>query len=75
MLNLLVTPDTAAVHLASAFYIPVFGIYVQYATEEMIWSPYRSDFEYVLTREPNLKNVTFEEVASELGSFLKKYIR
>ena len=75
MLNFLITPDTAAVHLASAFNIPVFGLYVQYDTDEMIWSPYKSDFEYVLTKEPNLQNVTFEEVASVLSLFLKKYIR
>lgn len=74
MLNMLFTPDTAAVHLASAYNIPVFGLYVQYNTNDMIWSPYKSDFEYVLTKEPTLQNMTFEEVAGELELFLKKYI-
>ena len=73
-LNLLITPDTAAVHLASAYKIPVFGLYVQYNTDDMIWSPYQSDFEYVLTKEPTLKSITFEEVKLKLGPFLNKYI-
>ncbi len=74
ILNMLITPDTAAVHLASAFKIPVFGLYVQYNTNDMIWSPYKSDFEYVVTKEPTLQNMTFEEVTGELDLFLKKYI-
>ncbi len=75
MLNMLITPDTAAVHLASAYNIPVFGLYVQYNTEDMIWSPYKSDFEYVLTKEPTLQNMTFEEVTAELDLFIKKYVK
>ena len=42
-LDFLFSPDTAAVHLASAFEIPVFGIYVHYKTQDVIWSPFRSD--------------------------------
>lgn len=74
-LNMLITPDTAAVHIASAYKVPVFGLYVQYNTNDMIWSPYKSDFEYVLTKEPTLKQMNFEKVANELKPFLKKYIR
>ncbi len=73
-LNLLLTPDTMAVHLASAFEIPVFGIYVHYNTDELIWSPYKSDFDCVVTKEPNLKNVTFEEVNKKFNPFLEKQI-
>jgi ADP-heptose:LPS heptosyltransferase len=73
-LNFLVTPDTAAVHLASAFQIPVFGIYVKYKTSEMIWSPYKSDFECVITEEPTLKNIRFKEVQNKLKPFIEKHI-
>ncbi|MHB1688215.1 MAG: glycosyltransferase family 9 protein [Ignavibacteriaceae bacterium] len=70
-LDLLFTPDTAAVHLASTFNIPVFGIYVRYKTGDMIWSPYSSKFESVVTEEPNLENISFEEVKTKLDPFLK----
>ncbi|MFC2135953.1 glycosyltransferase family 9 protein [Bacteroidota bacterium] len=32
-LNFLFTPDTSAVHLASAYHVPVFGIYARYFTQ------------------------------------------
>ncbi len=73
-LDMLFTPDTAAVHLASAFNVPVFGIYVKYNTTDMIWSPYASEFEYVVTGEPNLNNVKFEEVINKFKPFLEKHL-
>ncbi|MHB8579561.1 MAG: glycosyltransferase family 9 protein [Ignavibacteriaceae bacterium] len=73
-LNLLFTPDTAAVHLASAFKVPVFGIYVKYKTNDMIWSPYRSKFDCIITEEPNLENVTFNEVRSKFEPFLRNIL-
>ncbi len=74
-LDLLFSPDTATIHIASAFKVPVFGLYVKYNTEDMIWSPYRSDFDCVVTKEPNLNNLTFEEVISKLKPFLEKHIK
>ncbi len=73
-LNLLITPDTAAVHLASAFQVPVFGIYVKYKTSEVIWSPYKSDFECIITEEPNLDNVELKDVVNKLNPFIEKHI-
>jgi len=70
-LNLLFTPDTAAVHLASAFRIPVFGIYVKYNTKDMLWAPYCSKFDYVVTEEPNLDNVSYESVIERFEPFLR----
>ncbi len=73
-LDFLFTPDTAAVHLASAFKIPMFGLYVKYKTNDMIWSPYCSQFEYVITEEPNLDNVRFEDVKNKLEPFIKNIL-
>lgn len=69
----LITPDTSVVHLASAFNIPMFGIYVHYNTTDMIWTPYNIDFEVIVTKEPTLKNITFDEVRNKLNPFLEKY--
>ena len=73
-LNFLFSPDTSTIHLASAFEVPVFGIYVKYNTQDMIWSPYKSDFDCVVTLEPTLKNMTFEEVKTKLKPFLEKQL-
>jgi len=73
-LDLLFTPDTSTVHLASAFKVPLFGIYVKYNTNDMIWSPYQSDFEFVLTTEPTLENVTTESVLNKFIPFLEKHM-
>lgn len=74
MLDLLITPDTSVIHLASIKKIPVFGIYVKYKTDDMIWSPFNTDYEYVITEEPTLKNISFEEVKIKLIPFLEKHI-
>ena len=71
-IDLLFTPDTMAVHLASAFNKRVFGVYVKYKTEDMIWSPYNVDFDCVVTEEPNLENVTYEQVIAKFKPFLEK---
>jgi ADP-heptose:LPS heptosyltransferase len=73
-LNILFTPDTSVVHIASAFMVPVFGIYVNYNTTEMIWTPYKSDFDCIITKEPTLENIKFEEVINKFLPFLEKHI-
>ena len=51
-LNFLFTPDTSIVHLASAYEIPMFGIYVKYNTTNMIWSPFKAQFNCIITKNP-----------------------
>lgn len=73
-LDMLFTPDTSIIHIASAFEVPVFGIYVKYNTTDMIWSPYKSEFECVITEEPDFRNLTFEQVNQPFIQFLKKQL-
>lgn len=73
-LNFLITPDTSVVHIASIKKIPTFGLYVKYNTKDMIWSPYNTDFEAVVTEEPTLKNISFEEVKTKLIPFLENHL-
>ncbi len=72
-LDFLFTPDTSIIHIASAFMKPVFGIYVKYNTNNMIWSPYKSPFECVITEEPNLNNVSFKLVKEKFVPFFEKF--
>jgi ADP-heptose:LPS heptosyltransferase len=72
-LDLLFTPDTSIVHIGSAFHKPVFGLYVKYNTNDMIWSPYKSPFDCVITEEPTLKNVKLESVKEKFIPFFEKF--
>lgn len=69
IVNLLISPDTSVVHIASAFKTPVFGLYVHYNTDDMIWSPYNTKFSCAITKESNLNNVTVDEVWKKLSVF------
>ncbi len=72
---LLITPDTSLVHIASASETPVFGLFVHYNTDEVIWSPYKSRFDCVITKEPTLENISFEQVSQKLSAFIKSLLQ
>jgi len=74
-LDLLFTPDTSVVHLASAFEVPMFGIYVKYKTTEMEWYPYRSEYEIVITHKPNFNNLDFNLVTDKFMKFLTRHLK
>ena len=74
-LNFLFTPDTSTVHIAAVFNIPVFGIYVNYDTDEMIWTPYNTTYEAVITKEPTLHNITFNEIENKLKPFIERILK
>lgn len=71
-LDFLFTPDTSIIHLASAYNVPVFGIYVKYNTRNMIWSPYNTEFEAVITEEPTFENLGYKNVQNKLKPFFEK---
>jgi ADP-heptose:LPS heptosyltransferase len=73
-LDLLFTPDTAAVHLASAFGIPTFGIFVKYNTKDIIWSPYKTKFNCIVTTANTLNGITVKQVTARLKPFLETII-
>ena len=73
-MDMLFTPDTSVIHIASLFKIPVFGLYVKYKTEDMIWSPYKTDFEFVVTQRATLEDISFNQVKEKFIPFLEKHI-
>lgn len=72
-INLLFTPDTSIVHIASAFNVPVFGLYVKYNTDHIVWYPYKSDYEVIITTEPTLGNISSDIVKEKFIPFFEKY--
>lgn len=63
-LDFLITPDTSAVHLASAFQIPAVVLYVQSNKDLRIWDPYKSPAKCVVTATDELRTIPIEEVFS-----------
>lgn len=71
-LDFLFTPDTSVIHLASAFDIPTFGIYVKYKTDNVVWYPYNTDHDLVITEEPDFKHLEFDQVINKLKIFFEQ---
>lgn len=71
-LDYLITPDTAAVHLASAFQIPSVVLYVQSDKSLRIWDPYRSPSECVVTDVDDLKTIPVSQVYDAAKRLIEK---
>ena len=71
-LTILVSPDTSAIHLASAFNIPSVVLYVQSDKALRIWEPYGSDYEAVVTDVDDLMTIQVEEVQSALRKLINR---
>lgn len=71
-LDFLFTPDTSVVHLASSFNIPMFGIYVKYKTDNVVWYPYNTEHDLIITEEQNFENLLFETVTRQLKLFFEQ---
>jgi len=65
--NFIFSPDSYSIQLAASFNIPVFCLFVQHKTAEMINVPYNSDFDFALTEKSKLNDISFGKV---LNSFV-----
>lgn len=73
-LNFLFTPDTSIIHLASAFKIPLFGLYVKYMTSDIIWHPYNSKYDCIITTDSDFNNLSYKSVVKKFLPFLQDII-
>jgi len=71
-LHVLITPDTSAVHLASAFRIPSVVLYVQSDTNLRIWEPYKTPCEPIVTMVDDLSTIPVPRVFEALQRLVKK---
>ncbi len=68
--DLLFTPDTSAVHLASVWKVPVFGLYNKEQPGFINWYPYRSRYDWIIA--DSVAQIPFETVREKFGAFLDK---
>lgn len=71
--HIIVTPDTAAVHLAAAWKRPCVALYVWDRPELMPWLPYRSPHEAVYTRQSSLQGLSVHDVLAAFERLIYRY--
>ena len=67
----LFTPDTAAVHVAAAYGIPVFGLYVAERAGHLNWYPYGSRYDWLVTPHA-VRDISYADVWAGFGCFLAR---
>jgi len=71
-LSFLVTPDTAAVHLASAYKVGAVVLYVQSNKTLRIWEPYGTDYECIVTEADDLSMIPVAQVQEALERLIRR---
>lgn len=71
-LSFLLTPDTSAVHLASAFKISAVVLYVQSNKNLRIWEPHNTDYEAIITDVDDLSTIKVESVVGALDRLIDR---
>ena len=71
-LSFLISPDTAAIHLASAFSIPSVVLYIQSNKTLRIWEPYKTDYEAVVTDVDDLSTISIADVQIALKKLIER---
>ncbi len=71
-LSLLITPDTSAVHLASAFHVPAVVLYVQSNKNLRIWEPFNTEFETIVTDVDDLSSISENDVKKAVDRIIRK---
>ena len=72
-LSFLVSPDTSAIHLASAFHIPSVVLYVQSDKTLRIWEPYKTACEVVVADVDDLSTIPVTDVQTALKKLIGHY--
>jgi ADP-heptose:LPS heptosyltransferase len=65
-----ISPDTSALHLCSAFGIPVVGLYAPFPPELHYWTPIGVPYEMIV-QYPNLESLETSNVIEHIGKLLE----
>lgn len=77
--DMLITPDTSAIHIASAFQKPVIGLYPNYEWSFVSWQPYGTPHRSIKSSAENISEIqprevfnAFLELSKEVNLFKKE---
>jgi ADP-heptose:LPS heptosyltransferase len=66
--NILITPDTSAVHIASAFGIPTVALYPNYEWNFVSWQPYKIPHRSIRSKMESISQISVDDVFSAFQS-------
>ena len=70
--DILITPDTSAVHIASAFGIPTIAMYPNYSSNFTSWQPYKNKHRSIKSLDESIEQISVEEVYDAFKSLTKE---
>jgi len=70
--DLLITPDTSAVHISSAFGIPTIALYPNPEWNYVSWQPYRVTFKSIKSSTENVNDISVQEVFIKFKSLINE---
>ncbi len=69
--EVIISPDTSALHLCSAYGIPVLGLYAPFPPELHYWTPIGVPYEMIIS-EPSLESLQANNVIEHLKELVEK---
>jgi heptosyltransferase III len=72
-MQMLISPDTAMVHLASALKVPVVGLYYN-IEKEVLWRPFGVPYRTIVAPSGKIEDIVVEDVLRQTNSLLKETI-
>ncbi len=70
--DILLTPDTAAVHIASAFNVPVIALYPNYEWNFISWQPLSKNYRSIRSNSESINNISVDEVYNAFKDILSE---
>jgi len=73
MADLIISPDTSAVHIASAFGIPVLALYPNFLWNFVSWQPYNVYYKSIKSKSEKVKDIPVHEVFDAYNKLISLY--
>ncbi|MGB9665077.1 MAG: glycosyltransferase family 9 protein [Ignavibacteria bacterium] len=70
--DLLITPDTSAVHIASAFKVPVIALFPDVNWNFISFAPYKTNFRAIKSSNEEIKTISVQEIFNSFESLIKE---
>jgi heptosyltransferase-1 len=68
--DILISPDTSAIHIASALGIPTIAMYPNYESNYVSWQPYKIPFRSIKSGTESVKQISVKEVFGAFQSLV-----
>jgi ADP-heptose:LPS heptosyltransferase len=73
--DILITPDTSAVHIASALGIPTLAMYPNFDSNFVSWQPYKIPYRSIKSSTESVKQISVKEIFEAFQSLVNEILR